>query len=180
MGVSSVINGDVETLYKEHGHYVYQRCRAMLGDEDEAYDALQEVFVKVIRARPSFDDDRPILAWVNRVTTNHCLNRIRARRYRRHLPLDELRNVPDVSSTQFLHAISENRDLLRRLLSAADARTQTVVVGYFFDEHGVDRIGAELGISVPTVRRVLKRFLTASRKKIVAERRRVMSDGAEV
>ncbi len=175
-----MINADIESLYKEHGHYVYQRCRALLGDDDEAYDALQEVFVRVMRARPRMDGDRPILAWINRVTTNHCLNRLRARRYRRHMPLDELRNVPDGSSLGFLHTLAENRDVIRSLLTNVDERTQRVVVGYFFDEQGVERIGAELSISVPTVRRVLKRFLTGARKKIEAERQRVAADHNEV
>lgn len=173
-----MINANVENLYKEHGHYVYMRCRALLGDEDEAYDALQEVFVKVIRSSPDFDADKPILAWVNRVTTNHCLNRLRARRYRRHAALDEVYGDADLSPMAFMHKLAEQRDVIRRLLADTDKRTQQVVVAYFFDEHGVDRIGAEHAISVPTVRRVLKRFLTRSRAKLAAEDERSL-EGAQ-
>lgn len=169
-----MIHAEVEALYKAHGQYVYQRCRALLGDGDEAYDALQEVFVKVIRARPRFDDDRPILAWVNRVTTNHCLNRLRARRYRSHTSLEGRHTLlADSSPTAFLHRLYEQRDVVRRLLAATDERTQHVVVAYFFDEQPVERIGETLSISVPTVRRVMKRFLARARQKLVAEQQRL-------
>jgi RNA polymerase sigma factor (sigma-70 family) len=174
--MAAVINARIEALYREHGHSVYSRCRALLGSEDEANDALQEVFVKVLRSNPSFDDDRPIMAWVNRVTTNHCLNRLRARKYRRHLPLDEATMsqtamVDDAS--RFVVALSERRDLIRRLLCEVDERTQHVVVAYFLDDKGVDAVAVEQKISVPTVRRVLKRFLVGARKKLEAERSRV-------
>jgi len=158
---------DVEALYKSHGHYILQRCSAMLGDPDEAHDALQEVFVRLLKARPRFDHDRPILTWVNRVTTNHCLNRIRARRYRRHLPIDDVPPLRDASPGAVIATLAENRDLVRWLLSKADERTQHVVVGYFFDEYPVERIAADLAISLPTVRRVLKRFMTGARKRLV-------------
>ncbi len=180
MATINPINAKIEALYREHGHYVYGRCRALLGNADEAHDALQEVFVKVIRSRPSFDDDRPILAFVNRVTTNHCLNRIRARKYRRHLPLDDVHGMGRAdSASEFLFALAERRDLIRRLLMDVDERTQRVVVSYFFDDNNAEAVAGELGISIPTVRRVLKRFLTGARKKLEAERLRVgVEEGA--
>jgi RNA polymerase sigma-70 factor (ECF subfamily) len=157
---------DIEALYKSHGHYLFLRCRAMLGSEDEAYDALQEVFVRLLKTRPRVSDDRPLLPWLNRVTTNHCLNRLRARRVRRHQPFDEL-NHPSVDSpAELLAILAERRDLVRWLLARADKRTQHVVVGYFFDEHPVERIARDNDISVPTVRRVLKRFLEGARKRL--------------
>ena len=169
-----MINSQVEQLYNTHGHYVYERCRGMLGDPDEAYDALQEVFIKLIKARPSIDGDRPILAWINRVTTNHCLNRLRARRYRTHVPLDQRWDLKDITPMAFLHGLSERRDTIRRLLAAVDERTQRVVVSYFFDEDPVEAIGEGLGISVPTVRRTLKKFLSGARRKLEAESERLV------
>lgn len=161
-----MIDAEIEALYKSHGHYIYQRARAILGDDEEAYDALQEVFVKIIRKRPRETDDRPVLAWVNRVTTNHCLNRLRYRSYRRHATIDGRWDLADTTPLALMNRLAEDRLLLRRLVSQADERTQRVVVAYWFDEHGVDRIAADLSISVPTVRRVLKRFLVRARKKL--------------
>ena len=175
-----LIDAAIEQLYRTHGHSVYRRCCVLLGNEDEAYDALQEVFVKVLSAKPNLDGDKPIQHWLNRVTTNHCFNRLRARRYRRHFSLHEVEGVADTTQLQFMTHLAEQRDLVRWLLMSADARTLQVVVAYFYDETPVISIGEELGISVPTVRRVLKKFLRNSRSQLErAERRMRTKDGSE-
>jgi RNA polymerase sigma-70 factor (ECF subfamily) len=162
-----MIDAQIEALYKSHGHIIYRRCCALLGNEDEAYDALQEVFVRILRSKPDFDDERPIMRWVFRVTTNLCFNRIRGRRFRRHLPLDEVRGAIQDKPLEVIHRLLEQRDLVRQLVLSCDERTQQVVVGYFFDDMSVVNIGEQLEISVPTVRRVLKRFLEGARSQMI-------------
>ena len=43
---------DVENLYTRYGPMVLRRCRAMLRQEDEAADAMQDVFVRLLGERP--------------------------------------------------------------------------------------------------------------------------------
>lgn len=172
-----MIDEAIEQLYRTYGHSVFRRCCSLLGNEDEAYDALQEVFVKVLSAKPDLDGDKPIQHWLNRVTTNHCFNRLRARRYRRHLSLHEIDGVADSTQVQFMTHLSEQRDLVRWLLMYADVRTTHVVVSYFYDETSVSVIGDELGISVPTVRRVLKKFLNRSRSLLERAEQQMCADG---
>ncbi|MFT5433659.1 MAG: DNA-directed RNA polymerase specialized sigma24 family protein, partial [Myxococcota bacterium] len=93
----------------------------------------------------------------------------RARRYRRHVPLDDLAPIRDASPSNVIATLAENRDVVRWLMSKTDERTQYVVVAYFFDEHPVERIATDHGISVPTVRRVLKRFLVGARKRMTQQ-----------
>lgn len=52
----------------------------MLRNEEEARDAVQEVFLRVHRAMGSFDQRRKFSTWILRITTNHCIDRIRRRR----------------------------------------------------------------------------------------------------
>ena len=40
---------DIETLYTTYGPMVLRRCRQLLRDEDLALDAMQDVFVRVLR-----------------------------------------------------------------------------------------------------------------------------------
>ena len=163
-----MIDRTVEEIYNTHGFYLFKRCQTLLGSEEEAYDAMHEVFVKLMVSRPKLDHDRPVLAWLNRVATNHCFNRLRAQRYRRHLSLDNVRHIADVSAESFVETLAAQRDLVCWLLLPADERTRHVVVAYFFDEHGVDRIASDLQISVPTVRRQLRRFLERARVRVRA------------
>ena len=52
----------------------------MLRNEEEARDAVQEVFLRVHRALATFDQRRKFSTWILRITTNHCIDRIRRRR----------------------------------------------------------------------------------------------------
>src|SRR4051812_6714125 len=46
--------GLLAELYEKHAPAVYARCRYLLRDDDEAKDALQEVFAKALRALSGF------------------------------------------------------------------------------------------------------------------------------
>ncbi|GMV43246.1 MAG: hypothetical protein AMXMBFR64_49620 [Myxococcales bacterium] len=160
---------DVERLYADYGFYIYKRCRDLLGREDEAQDAMHEVFVRLLRSADTLADDQDLLPWLNRVTTNYCLNQLRNRRSRRTEVSEELDSVP-ADDGRWLHTLIERRDLVARLLARSTTQTEAVIVGYFFDELSVERIADGLGVSVPTVRRRIKEFLTESRALIERER----------
>lgn len=67
----------VDRLYREA---IVRLARGYLGDDAEAEDAAQEVFLRVLTADTVPDRFRP---WIYRVARNHCLNRVRSRRRRR-------------------------------------------------------------------------------------------------
>lgn len=64
-------------VYQRWWPFVYARCRRLLRTRDQAEDAAQEVFLKILRqgTPPATDDE--LRHWVMRVTTNHCLNNLR-------------------------------------------------------------------------------------------------------
>lgn len=68
---------DVRTLYEQHAGSVFNRARRLLKDEESAWEAVQEVFVKVIKTGKDFRGESSVWTWLYRITTNHCLNLIR-------------------------------------------------------------------------------------------------------
>ena len=58
---------------------VYALCRRMLADPDEAADATQEVFVRVMRSVLGFRGESAFGTWLHRVTVNVCLTALRRR-----------------------------------------------------------------------------------------------------
>lgn len=58
---------------------VYALCRRMLADPDEAADATQEVFVRVMRSVLGFRGESSFGTWLHRVTVNVCLTALRRR-----------------------------------------------------------------------------------------------------
>ncbi|MEM7675507.1 MAG: sigma-70 family RNA polymerase sigma factor, partial [Myxococcota bacterium] len=81
----------IAALYERYGRLVENRCRFVLRDADAAQDAMQEVFVKVIRNLDQFREEASPSTWILRIATNHCLNRLASeragwrKRFRQHV-----------------------------------------------------------------------------------------------
>jgi RNA polymerase sigma-70 factor (ECF subfamily) len=58
---------------------VYRLCRRMLVDQDEAADATQEVFIRVMRSVLGFREESTFGTWLYRVAVNVCLSALRRR-----------------------------------------------------------------------------------------------------
>lgn len=61
---------------------VYRRAYSFLHHKEDALDATQDVFLRVLNAITHFEVGNPIWPWLRQITTNTCLNRIREKRSR--------------------------------------------------------------------------------------------------
>ena len=71
--------GALEELISATYADVYALSRRMLGDPDEAADATQEVFVRVMRSVLGFRGESAFGTWLHRITVNVCLTMLRKR-----------------------------------------------------------------------------------------------------
>src|SRR3990167_3940150 len=76
---------EVARLYKDHGAMVYRRALRLLANPQDAEEATQEVFVRVMRTEAGYAGKGELIGWLYRITTHYCLNRIRDRRRRNEL-----------------------------------------------------------------------------------------------
>ena len=153
----------MEALYRTYGSMVLRRARTLLGDDHAAQDMVQEVFMKAIRAFPSFRGESSLTTWLYQVTTNHCLNAIRdgARRRRaleRRMPARE----PMTES-------AEDRVGVDELLQQLPRELAEVAIYYYVDQMNQDEIATLLGISERTVRNRLRDFKEAARSRLDPE-----------
>ena len=61
---------DMERLVAVYGPSIYRLAYARTGQRADAEDVMQEVFVKLLRAKPAFRDEEHRKAWLLRVTAN--------------------------------------------------------------------------------------------------------------
>ncbi|WP_324189007.1 RNA polymerase sigma factor [Nocardia farcinica] len=76
-------DGDVrayEQLVLRYQNQMFRLALRMLGDRADAEDAVQEVFLGAWRRLSQLQDSAAFVGWLYRMTTNRCLNVIRARR----------------------------------------------------------------------------------------------------
>lgn len=146
---------DIESLYQTYGPMVIRRCRQLLGDEDEALDAAQDVFVQLLRHRDRLRAEYPS-SLLYRIATNICLNRIRDRR--RHGEIHDevlLQHIADLRDTE---SRMEARSLLSRLFGRHVESTRLIAVLHFLDGMTLEETAREVGLSVSGVRKRLRRL----------------------
>ncbi len=144
---------DIEDLTARYGPMVLRRCRRLLRDEDEAMDACQDVFVRLIERRERLEARHPS-SLLFRMATNLCLNRIRDRARRPETADDEL--VSRIAVAERPGAVSEARALLDRLFGRHPESSRTIAVLHYLDGLTLEQVAAEVGLSVSGVRKRLR------------------------
>jgi RNA polymerase sigma-70 factor (ECF subfamily) len=145
---------DIEAAYRRLGPILYRRCAALLGDADEARDATQEAFVRLVRFARTLDDPEHVVAWLYRVSTNVCLSRLRVRHRLKYLPPEALPDDADPLSHEQRLILRQH---LERALSELDERGQQVFVYAFVDDLVQEEIARVMGVSRRTVGKKIKR-----------------------
>lgn len=149
---------DIEDSYKRYGPMVLRRCRQLLEQEQDAYDAAQETFIMALRhhERLSLTASSSLFY---RMATNVCLNMIRAKGRRQDAPSDassaliyEIACLPDHGDR--LAA----QDLLSRLFKGQKTSTRQMAVMFWLEGMTYDEIAQELEMSASGVRRRLRTF----------------------
>ena len=149
----------IEELYRRHGAMVLRRARRILGEEEAARDAMQEVFMKVMRDRESFRGEASPVTWLYKVTTNLCLNKIRDASRRRAL----LAENPPVLQEAASGVAPEDRVAVAALIASLPDELREIAVYYFVDEMNQDEIAEIVGVSRRTVGNRLDEFRVAAR-----------------
>ena len=164
----AIDRAELEALYRSYGPLVRRRARGILGDDLEAQDALQEVFIRVIGAMGEFRRQSQPSTWLYRITTNLCLNRIRdGRRRREHLNRigEEALALPERPSAP----APESRATLRRILADIDPELCEIAIYYYVDEMDQVEIAKILGVSRRTIGYRLDRFRSEA-QRVLGER----------
>jgi len=148
---------DVEALSRRYGPMVLRRCRRLLRDEDEALDACQDVFVRVIEHRARLEARYPS-SLLYRMATNVCLNRLRDSR-REPVTRDEA-VLAEIARAEEPGGASEARLLLARLFGRHPESTRTMAVLHYVDGLTLEEVAAETEMSVSGVRKRLRTLRT--------------------
>lgn len=153
---------------------VFSTAVRLLGNEAEAEDVSQEVFLKAYERFADLAGSATVGGWLKTVTRNLCLNhltRYRARwRFFSEMAVDEEDehpvDIPVESATSAEMDDADRRAMLERVLQKLPATQRVPLVLYHFEEMSYEEIAAKLRISLAKVktdihraRETLRRFL---------------------
>ncbi|MGL4738106.1 MAG: RNA polymerase sigma factor [Cellulosilyticaceae bacterium] len=162
---------DLITTYEKK---IYGICLRMMGNEQDAYDAAQEVCVKIWRQLGSFEGHSKFSTWVYRIATNQCLDHLRKRKNKDEISLFQTNAhtdeewMIDVPSTEL--TIEEQMDqkalgeVIQLGLNELKVEYKEMIVLRDVMGNSYEEISRILDVSVGTVKSRLSRARGALKK----------------
>src|SRR5688572_16704088 len=151
--VERIRRGDVramELLMRRHNRMLFRTARAILRDDAEAEDAVQEAYLRAYKALPDFRGESKVSTWLVRIAANEALGRRRrALRGGEVVPLDA---IPDEADPKDDMLRVEMRRILEMRIDALPEAYRTVFMLRALEELSVEETAAALHIPEPTVR----------------------------
>jgi len=152
----------VAALYREWGPLIFRRCRRILGSDEDASDAVQEVFVTFMRNLDRFEDRGQTLNFLYRVATNWCLNLLKRRKVAPSL-LEA--DSPEIPNHRVPETLAADRDHLLSIFQRCDERTRLILFLSIADGLSQEEIADVTGLSRKTVGLRLARARDAACKE---------------
>jgi len=153
---------NIEEYYNRYAPMVLRRCRQLLKDEEKAKDAMQEVFVRLLKHQARLKDQYPS-SLLFRISTNTCLNMIRDERSHPSVSLQEI--LPGISSYDENEDRAVLQDVLDRIFRKEKPSTRDIAVMHFVDEMTLQEVAAEIGLSLSGVRKRIREFQARAKVK---------------
>jgi RNA polymerase sigma-70 factor (ECF subfamily) len=147
---------ELQSLYKRYASLVHSRCRSILHSDDEAWDATQDIFMKLFSALPTIEKKESMYSWLLSVSTNHCISLLRKRRsveFNEEIHGDTQGDGAPRQEKQLLL-----KEVLRHFLMPWDNKTRQVVMLAYFDGYKQEEIAQLTGLGESTIRKYLTRF----------------------
>lgn len=143
-------------LARQYAPAVYRLAYARTGSRTDAEDVMQEVFLRLLKARPDFLDETHAKAWLLRVAANCANDLFRLPWRKREEPLEENLTAPEPP---------ERTEVTEAVLSLP-AKYRIPIHLYYFEEFSVAEIAKIVGKSEGTVKSRLFRARSLLREKL--------------
>ena len=152
--------GAFKLLYQRTSARLYGICLRLTGNEAEAQEVLQEVFLKVWRKADRFDAGKAgAITWLSVLARNRAIDRIRQRRSEAD-DADAAAEIPDEAPSAF-DVVGQAQDSVRlsECLNQLEERARTAIRSAFFEGSTYPQLAAQAGVPLPTMKSWIRRGL---------------------
>jgi len=151
--VGRILSGDMramETLMRMHNRMLFRTAHAILRDEAEAEEAVQDAYLKAYRNLATFRGESRLSTWLVRIVANEALMR-RRRNPKPAEPADQ-ESASEAPGPEEDAERAEVRRLVEAGINALPDGYRTVFVLRGLEEFSVEETALALGIPHATVR----------------------------
>ncbi|MHB8284540.1 MAG: RNA polymerase sigma factor [Caulobacteraceae bacterium] len=170
-------DGALRLLMDRHGKMVLRLAANVLGDQEEAEDVAQEVFLSLWKNKDAWvEGDAKFSTWIHRVTINKAIDK---RRRRRASPESSefISALIDANGSETIHSAQESHldqaDLSRSLAAEINRLPETQARAlrlYYFDGRDIVTIAQQMDSTEQAVRSLLKRGRQALRTRLTSKK----------
>ena len=166
-----------ETLVERYQQQVYHLTLRMVGNDADAQDLAQEAFVRAWRGLGSFQFTSQFSTWLYRLTSNICIDFLRAQKRRKVVSLTMLQDdedkqweLPDGDPLPEQRMIDrEEREALGRAFRALDPDYRQVLWLLYFEDMSHKEAAAVMGRSVHAAETLAYRARAALKQELEKE-----------
>lgn len=135
-------------LVKQYSERVYWHVRRFVNSHEDADDLVQEIFLKVWTALPSFRGDSQPYTWIWRIATNETLNWLRREKVRAALRFTSLDAEMErrIDNDPYFNGDAAQRALSKAVARLPEKQRQVFILRYY-DEMPYEEMSQVLGTS---------------------------------
>lgn len=166
----------IDMVTRKFRDRLFYHALYIVKDYEEAYDVVQEVFIKAIRERRFFDVDFREKAWLFRVTSNLCFNIVRDRRRRGDiLEATPRKEHTDPDQLDLVFQGEQRAEVLRAIDAMSDDHKEILMLRYY-DDLSYAEIAGVLQIKLGTVMSRLSRARCQLQEEMDGRKSRAVSN----
>jgi RNA polymerase sigma-70 factor, ECF subfamily len=166
--------GAFHMLYEAYYRRVYNQVLYLIGDEIQAQDVLQSIFLKVFGGLRGFRFRSSLATWIYRIARNECQD-FNRRRGASQVPLEAVLGSNDEMDSRPLsydqHARHERQEIIYQAVMQLPLKLREVVLLRYVEDLSYNEIGSVLGCSLGTVASRLSRALEELEERLRPFRR---------
>ncbi len=146
-------------LYRKYAGKVYGKCLSILRNEDEAKDAVQDIFVKIMLNLVNFGEKSQFSTWIYSITYNFCIDLIRKRKKEKTLFGDDMERAPDVAEDDVPDEFMLEMDVkyLKRVLEDLSTGDRMILLMKYQDDMSIKEIADTIDKTESAVKMKIKR-----------------------
>ncbi len=147
---------------------LYRYCCRMLGNRQDAEDAVQDILVKAYQSIGTYKKEVSFSAWLYRIAGNHCLNLLRRRRMQERILRLFRPETAAAGAEQFMESRLFNPGL-EAALGLLSPEERNILVLRVFEELTFQEMGQILGSSPNALHKRMERIKQKVRSTMKTE-----------
>ena len=136
-------------IVQDNSEKLYWHVRRFVNSHEDADDLLQEIFLKIWQALPTFRGEAKHSTWAWRIATNETLNWLRRERVRAALRFSSIDAEMErkILADPYVNGTAAQRELAKAVAKLPEKQRQVFIMRWW-DELSYEEISAITGTSV--------------------------------